>query len=198
MSRLSLAYYRSNDVVGVARDLIGKVLVSDFNGGYTSGIITETEAYHQCEKACHAFNGRRTPRTQILFERGGCSYVYLCYGMHYLFNITTGSNEEASAVLIRALKPLNGLTTMMQRRSINKSTPRLTSGPGNLTRAMGIDLSHNALKLTKQQGIWVESYDNITDQQIGTSQRVGVEYAEEDALLPWRFFLTDCKWVSKL
>lgn len=196
MSRLSVAFYMSNDVVAIAKNLIGKVLATRINGVLTSGIITETEAYHQQEKACHAYNGRRTSRTEILFGSGGRSYVYLCYGIHNLFNVTTGMKGEAAAVLIRALKPLKGLSFMLDRRGLDQLETRLTTGPGNLTKALAINLLNNGMHLTEAKNLWIESYQRISENQICASERIGVDYAEEDAQLPWRFYLKNSKWVS--
>jgi len=195
---LSIAYFRSHDVVDIARNLIGKVLISTINGSPVSGIITETEAYHQSEKACHAYDGRLTARTEVLFDSGGKSYVYLCYGIHYLFNVTTGPLGEASAVLIRALKPLNGIPEMLNRRGMSKLEPKLTAGPGNLTKALGIGMVNNSLELIENNQLWIESFESIPKSKVGSSSRIGVDYAQEDALLPWRFYLKDSIWVSKL
>jgi len=196
LSKLSVGFYQSNDVVAIAKKLIGKVLATRINGVLTSGIITETEAYHQQEKACHAYNGRRTSRTEILFGPGGQSYVYLCYGIHNLFNVTTGMKGEAAAVLIRALKPLKGLSIMLDRRGLDQLETRLTIGPGNLTKALGINLLNNGMHLAEAKDLWIESYQQISENQICTSERIGVDYAEEDAQLPWRFYLKNSKWVS--
>jgi len=197
MSRLSVRFYQSNDVAAIARELIGKVLVTNVSGFFTSGIITETEAYHQQEKACHAYNGRRTSRTEVLFGPGGRSYVYLCYGIHYLFNVTTGIKGEAAAVLIRSIEPHKGLDLMLVRRGFNQPETRLATGPGNLTKALGISIKNNGVHLTKSNDLWIESYKQISQSQICTSRRIGVDYADEDALLPWRFYLRNSKWVSK-
>ena len=197
MSRLSAAFYLNEDVVQIARALIGKLLVTNFDGERTTGVITETEAYHQNEKACHAYNGRHTTRTDILFEHGGYAYVYLCYGIHNLFNVTTGSNGEASAVLIRAFEPVEGLDIMLKRRGFRSKNTRVSSGPGMLTKALGVDLSCNRMSLVNSECLWIEEHKQITDQEISSSPRIGVDYAEEDALLPWRFFLNGSEWVSR-
>ncbi len=197
MSRLPEHFYQSHHVVTVAKSLIGQKLVSKFRGQITSGIITETEAYHENERACHAYNGRHTQRTSILFEPGGISYVYLCYGIHYLFNVTTGKGEVAEAVLIRAIQPLEGISLMLQRRSMLRPTPSLSNGPGKLTKALGITLADNGKSLVNGDAVWIEEHSAHKVQQISTSTRIGVDYAEKDALLPWRFFLTGSKWVSK-
>ncbi len=190
------SFYQQTDVVKTAKQLLGKVLVCTLDGNYRAGLITETEAYHQSEKACHAYNGLRTKRTEPLFQAGGSSYVYLCYGIHHLFNVTTGPAEEAAAVLIRAIQPLSGVEFMMKQRKLNQSLPNLTAGPGRLTKALGISILHNRQRLNETTGIWIE--DRGIDTDFVSTTRIGVDYAEEDASLPWRFYLKDNKWVSKL
>lgn len=197
MSRLPRSFYQSSDVVKIARALLGKKLVTRINGQVTSGIITETEAYHESEKACHAYNGRKTPRTEVLFESGGMSYVYLCYGIHNLFNVVTGQKGEAAAVLVRAIAPSEGMSAMLDRRSMDRLESRLSAGPGMLTQALGLTLKNNRASLTSDRGLWIEPSVEIDARQILVSSRIGVDYAEEDAYLPWRFYLKDCDWVSK-
>ena len=197
MARIPAHFFQSDDVVGVAKSLIGKLLATKLNGVVTSGMITETEAYHESEKACHAYNGRRTERTKVLFEAGGTSYVYLCYGIHYLFNITTGGNGEAAAVLIRAVQPLIGLPHMLVRRNMEVVNPRVSAGPGMLTKALGITIQQNGISVVNSKDLWIEPYKNYTAHEIAVSARVGVAYAQEDARLPWRFILKNNPWVSK-
>jgi DNA-3-methyladenine glycosylase len=197
MLRLPEHFYQSTDVVTVAKNLIGKKLVSDYGGGITSGMITETEAYHQTEKACHAYNGRYTKRTRILFEPGGVAYVYLCYGIHYLLNVTTGTGEEAAAVLIRAIQPLEGISNMLMRRSMSIPGPRLSNGPGKLAEAMRVTMVDNGKSLVHGKTLWIEKHMDYDPQQISATPRIGVDYAGKDALLPWRFYLSGNKFVSK-
>ena len=197
MSRLPESFYHCDDVVEVARALVGKKLVTSFEGNTTSGIITETEAYHQSERACHAYNGRYTQRTKILFEQGGTAYVYLCYGIHCLLNVTTGAQGEAAAVLIRAIQPLDGLSYMLERRRMTDIHPRISAGPGKLTKAMGVTLTENGKSIVYSQDLWIEAHQELPDPQIGISTRIGVDYAGKDSLLPWRFFLKGNKWVSR-
>lgn len=192
-------FFMSDDVVSIARQLLGKVLVARMGGVRTSGIITETEAYHQDEKACHAYKGRRTSRTEFLFHPGGKAYIYLCYGIHHLFNVTTGNCNEAAAVLIRAIQPVEGLKQMLLRRNHSKVETKLTSGPGTLTQALGISVKYTGVTLNNESGIWIEeSAQEYQPAEIVTSRRIGVSYAREDALLPWRFYIKNNKWVSKL
>lgn len=186
-------------MVAIAKELLGLTLVTNFDDKLTAGIITETEAYHQSERACHAYQGRRTKRTEYLFHEGGKAYVYLCYGIHHLFNITTGTEGEAAAVLVRAVEPIKGVSTMLERRKHKQVSSRLTAGPGVLTQALGISVKHTGVHLSQSNGIWLEAHpDGNNSQRIVSSTRIGVDYAEEDALLPWRFYLSDNKWVSKL
>lgn len=191
MLKLPLAYYRQEDTLAVARDLLGKILVSNVNGeGICSAIITETEAYlGAVDKASHAYGNRRTPRTNTMFLAGGVAYVYLCYGIHHLFNIVTHKEGIPHAILVRAVYMLSGHEIVSQRTG--KQNTQLFDGPGKLTRAMGITTRHNASPLTGNT-IWLEDhYLQPQKQQIIITARVGVEYAGDDALLPYRFILND-------
>lgn len=174
----------NDDVVAIAKDLVGKVLFVNNGDLIKSGVIAETEAYSYKERACHAYNFRHTNRTSTLFEEGGKAYVYLCYGIHHLFNIVTNKKDYPEAVLIRALEPQNGIE--------NKSG--ITSGPGKLTRSIGIVMQHNQTDLTGDQ-IWIEDQGLIP--HIVESKRIGVDYAGEDADLLWRFSIKNNRWVSK-
>lgn len=197
MPRLPLTYYQQNDVVGIARSLIGKYLVTSLDQGITIGMITETEAYHQNEKACHAYNGRRTKRTSILFEQGGLAYVYMCYGIHHLFNVTTGPSGDAAAVLIRAVEPIKGGSIMLQRRGLDKLNTRVSSGPGTASQALGLTVTNNGTSLVTSEVVWIEQGRLVPDDEILETTRIGVDYAGSDALLPWRFYLKSSSWVSR-
>jgi DNA-3-methyladenine glycosylase len=197
--KLPQSYYLQDDVVGIARDLLGKKIVSVMGGELTSGIITETEAYRgHDDKACHAHLGRFTERTKIMYEEGGVAYVYLCYGIHHLFNVITNSKDRADAVLIRAVEPLAGIEVMLERRSKEKLDKTLTSGPGNFTKAFGLDRSHYGADLTGDQ-VWIEEDKSVAlkAEDLTVSKRIGIDYAEEDKELPWRFYLNSSKYVSK-
>jgi DNA-3-methyladenine glycosylase len=197
--KLPQSYYLQDDVVGIARDLLGKKIVSVIGGELTSGIITETEAYRgHDDKACHAHLGRFTERTKIMYEEGGVAYVYLCYGIHHLFNVITNSKDRADAVLIRAVEPLAGIEVMLERRSKEKLDKTLTSGPGNFTKAFGLDRSHYGADLTGDQ-VWIEEDKSVAlkAEDLTVSKRIGIDYAEEDKELPWRFYLNSSKYVSK-
>lgn len=199
MAVLPDEFYLNGDVVQVARDLIGKVLYTRRNGELTAGMIVETEAYsHRDDKACHAHLQRRTRRTEIMFAAGGVAYVYLCYGMHHLFNVVTNREGLADAVLVRALEPLEGTGIMAMRRAVPVGDRRLTSGPGNLTRALGISVADYGRRLHGEH-LGIEDAGIVIDSaRINVSKRIGVEYAAEDALKPWRFYLKENRWVSKL
>jgi DNA-3-methyladenine glycosylase len=193
--KLSLSFYQRQEVATIARELVGKVLIHTNNGKISAGRIVETEAYASWERGCHAFKGK-TERNQAMFEKGGISYVYLCYGIHHLFNVVTNKKGSADAVLIRALQPLEGAELMM-KRSDTKSIKRITSGPGKLTKAMGIDRAFNGESLIGKK-IWIEDRGfTISLQDIQISKRIGIDYAGEDALLPWRFSIKGNEWVSK-
>ena len=188
-ARLDNSFYRRDDVVSVAKELLGKCLYTEIDGCITAGIISETEAYHQDERACHAYGGKRTARTTTLFNEGGLAYVYLCYGIHHLFNVVTGPEGNAQVVLIRGVIPHKGLETMLRRRKMKKAGPNLSAGPGTMSRALGITTSLNGLDLTSSK-IWIEDeLANVEAADIKISNRIGVDYAGEDALLPWRFNL---------
>lgn len=186
-------------MVQISKELLGKTLYTHFNGITTAGIITETEAYcGATDKACHA-HFKRTKRNEIMFAEGGVSYVYLCYGIHHLFNVVTNQKGHADAVLIRAIEPTVGIETMLERRNMTKTQTRLTAGPGCLSRALGITKQQYGESL---QGdcVWIEDNNPdkpIEDSQIIKTTRIGIDYAEEDALLPWRFYIEGNKWVSR-
>lgn len=196
--KLSRDFYERSDVVTVAKGLLGKTLHTFIEGQYTSCRITELEAYAgRDDKACHANDGLRTKRTEIMYGRGGMSYVYLCYGIHHLFNVVTNKEGMADAVLIRAVEPLEGRELMLERRKKAKLDKTLSSGPGTLSAALGIMThKHYGLDLLGNS-IWIEDTPKVPDSEIVTATRIGVDYAEEDALKPWRFYIKDTQWVSK-
>lgn len=196
--KLSLSYYLNQDVLFLAKDLLGKVLFTEVNGDITAGIIVETEAYFGVvDKASHAYGGRRTERTETLYSQGGISYVYLCYGIHHLFNVVTSIEGEPHAVLIRAVEPLAGKEIMELRRNISADKPAVSSGPGSAAKALGINRSFNKKDLTKNE-IWIEDHGiRYAPDEIVAGPRIGVAYAQEDALLPWRFYVKGNPYVSK-
>lgn len=184
---LEPSFYQNDDVVDVSKRLLGKVLCSQIGSVFTAGVITETEAYcGRNDKACHANNGKRTPRTEVMFGEPGRAYIYLCYGIHHLFNVVTNQKGLADAVLIRGIKPIEGIDVMKSRRRM-KSLGNLTNGPGKLTQALGITTDFNKSNLL-QPPIWIEDREiQISESNIKVTKRIGVEYAEEDAKKPWRF-----------
>lgn len=192
------SFYERDDVVQISKDLIGKVLCTHFDGILTSGMIVETEAYNgRTDAACHAYPDVRTSRTETLYGPPGFAYVYLCYGIHHLFNVVTNQEGAADAILIRAIEPIDGVEEMIQRRGREKLNPIITNGPGKLSQALGITTALNETDLLKDK-IWVEERGfNFTSNEIKASERIGVDYAGEDARLPWRFTLKGSEWVSK-
>jgi DNA-3-methyladenine glycosylase len=204
---LDNAFFRQADTIQIARDLLGKVLVTNVDGHTTAGMIVETEAYNGAEdKACHAFGRRFTKRTQVMYMEGGAAYVYLCYGLHHLFNIVTNIADTPHAVLIRAVEPLVGTDTMLQRTGKTKLDYTLTKGPGNMSKAFGITKLHTGLLLdTEELFIATPQFAKVAynislppvkETDIITTPRIGVDYAGEDALLPYRFFVKGNKYVS--
>ena len=197
MSKLTMEFYQREDVLLISRELLGKVLCTNFHGKLTSGIIVETEAYAGVtDKASHAYGGRRTKRTETMYAKGGSAYVYLCYGIHHLFNIVTNKENIPHAVLIRAIQPRDGIEIMLQRRNKKKVDQSLTAGPGSLTRALGITVKDSGTFLMNNL-IWLEDQNiNYSNQDILSTPRVGVQYAEKDAQNPWRFQVENSPWVS--
>lgn len=195
--KLDFDFYQQPDVDLIARKLLGKYLVTNFNNILTSGMIVETEAYAGItDKASHAYNGRKTKRTSIMYMTGGVSYVYLIYGIYSLFNVVTNKKEIPHAVLIRAIEPQDGLQEMMRRRAVSEIKKNLCAGPGLLTQALGISTKHSAVSLLENR-IWIEDRGvKIADKHITSSPRVGVDYAAEDALLHRRFRLQNNPWTS--
>lgn len=200
-SRLLLPdFYLREDVVQISKDLLGKYLVTRIDGQVTAGKIVETEAYRgPDDKACHAWNNRFTERTRIMYETGGVAYVYICYGIHHLFNVVTGPKGMAHAVLIRAIEPAENVETMLARRNLTNLKPQLSAGPGVLSKALGITTAHNGSNLMQPIGpILIEDRGEvIAESDIIAGPRVGVESAGECALWPWRFRVRGSKWVSK-
>jgi len=188
--RLKAPFYTGTDTLEIARQLLGKILFTKINGVITAGIITETEAYlGVTDRASHAFAGRFTERTSVMYLEGGVSYVYLCYGIHSLFNVVTNKAGTPHAVLVRSILPFYGEKEQCQRRGIRQITPHAFRGPGKVTQALGIDTSMTRLSL---QGkiIWIEdSGKDVKRSDISATPRVGVDYAGEDALLPYRYVL---------
>ena len=195
--KLTESFYERTNVVKIARELLGKSLFTRISGVVTGGMIVETEAYSWKERGCHAYEGKMTARNKSMFDTGGHAYVYLCYGIHNLFNVVTNQKGVADAVLIRAVEPIEGLTVMESRRGLLQNPYHLTSGPGKLTKALGIDRGFNG-KFLLNDDVWIEDTgEKIRNKLIAVSERIGIDYAGKDAKLPWRFTVKENKWVSK-
>ena len=191
MLKLATDFYRREDVVRIARDLLGKVLCSRIDDRVTKAIITETEAYAGVsDRASHAYGGRRTPRTEPMYQTGGIAYVYLCYGIHHLFNVVTSTADDPQAVLVRAGTPYEGIDDMLRRRGRSSADRRLLGGPGSLAQALGIrtDLSGTSLL---GDAVWIEDRGiGIEEDAVAVGPRIGVDYAGDDAARPYRFVAT--------
>ena len=187
---LPRAFYEA-DTLTVARALLGRTLVH----GYVAGRIVETEAYiGPGDRACHAFGGRRTGRTEVLFGPAGHAYVYLIYGMYHCLNVVTGGVDAPECVLIRALEPVSGLETMRLRRD-GRDDRMLCRGPGRLCRALEIDRGLTGRDLTEGD-FYITGGRSVPDGAVGVSARIGVAYAQEAKDYPWRFFVKGSPFVS--
>ncbi len=198
MAKLRKSFYRRKDVVQISRDLIGKYLFTRFDDELTGGMIVETEAYAGPEdRASHAYGNRRTQRTEIMYHKGGVAYVYLCYGIHSLFNIVTNLRDIPHAILVRAIQPLAGTEIMGTRRTRQPEDFCLCAGPGAMSQALGITTDHSGIDLTGNK-VWLEDRGtDIRPSDILKHPRVGIDYAGADAALPWRFRLMNCPWTSR-
>jgi DNA-3-methyladenine glycosylase len=197
LRKLDSTFYDRPRVVTVARGLLGKVLVTELGGARTSGRIVEVEAYNGVvDRASHAWSGRRTARTEVMFGAGGTAYVYLIYGIHHLFNVVTNRKEVPHAVLVRALEPLEGIPVMLKRVGKERLDHSLTRGPGNLSKAMGLLTRHTGSSLLDEE-IWIGD-DGFRPRrsEIVATPRIGVDYAGEDAALRYRFYLKGNPYVS--
>lgn len=196
--KIEREFYLRENTVKIARELLGKLLVvPNEQGERISGMIVETEAYLGVEdRAAHSYGGRRTKRTETMYAEGGRVYIFFIYGMYFQFNIVTGPLDRPHAILIRAVEPIEGVEIMRERRGQMKDS-NLTSGPGKLCIAMGIDRTANGTDLHGEK-IWLEDHKKITPKHIAVGKRVGVDYAEEDADKPWRFWVKDNSFVSKI
>jgi DNA-3-methyladenine glycosylase len=198
MTLITRDFYTRPDVVIIARELLGKLLSTKFDGKLTTGIITETEAYEGVtDRASHAWSGRRSERTEIMYRIGGTAYIYLCYGVHSLFNIVTNVENVPHAVLIRGITPVKGIRFMLERTGKKEILKDFSNGPGKVTKALGIHYSCTGSDLTKQpyrkydSGIWLEDIGfSVNQEKIKNTPRIGVDYAGEDAFLPYRFEYT--------
>ena len=200
MKLLPREFYKNEDVVFLAKQLLGKKIISFVDGYKTSGIIVETEAYRAPEdKASHAYGNKKTNRTKTMFGKPGTAYIYLVYGFHHLFNVVTAPEDVAHAVLVRAVEPIIGIDIMLERRNRTSSDFDLTNGPGKWTQAFGITTDLNGLDLSAMDSL-IQIFDpgiKITDDKIIASPRVGIDYAEEWTDKPWRFRIKGSKWAGK-
>jgi len=197
MKKLPLSFYQRNNVLEIAKDLLGKLLVTKFDDITTSARIVEVEAYAGVnDKASHAVGGRRTERNEIMYAKGGFTYVYLCYGIHHLFNVVTNKKEIPHAILIRAVEPTEGISIMQDRTRKKVLDNTLTRGPGNVSKALGIFTYHSGLDLVRSDIRIVDDGFQYKKKEIAVTTRIGVDYAGPDALLPYRFIVRDNPYVS--
>jgi DNA-3-methyladenine glycosylase len=197
LKKLGHSFYDRNNVVQIAKELLGKILVTQIDGIRTSGRIVETEAYNGVvDRASHAFGGRRTNRTEYIYGGPGTVYVYIVYGLHYLFNVVTNKKDTPHAILIRALEPLEGVDYMLKRVGKPKADYTLTKGPGNLARALGISKIHTGGSLFSEEIFIEDDGLRYKKDQIVVTHRIGVDYAGTDAQLPYRFIVKGNPYVS--
>jgi DNA-3-methyladenine glycosylase len=199
LQRLVRAFYAREETLAVARELLGKRLVVPArDGARVSGRIVEAEAYLGArDKAAHSYGWRRTARTETMYAKGGTAYVFFVYGMHHQFNVVTGPEGTPTAVLVRAIEPEEGIEIMRERRAVTKDR-ELTSGPGKLCKALAIDRSFDGEDMTKSTRVWLEDAGARTrPEEIAAGPRIGIAYAEEYALKPWRFWMKGNVFVSR-
>lgn len=198
MPKLPQSFYLREDVLQITEELLGKFLIAKINGAITGGMITEAEAYAGViDSASHAYKGRRTARNEIMYAHGGSAYVYICYGIHHLFNVVTNETNIPHAILIRGIEPTDGIEVMLKRRKMKVLAYNLTAGPGALGQALGIHKKHSGLDLSGDK-IWIEDRGiKIPAKKIIRTIRVGVESAGKDARLLYRYIIADNKWVTR-
>ena len=197
MKKLPIQFYERKDVLLIAKELIGKIIVTNFEGTITSGRIIETEAYvGLTDRASHSFGGKRTTRNEHMYSVAGTVYVYICYGMHHLFNVVTNETNLPDAVLIRAVEPITGIDTMLKRTGKPKLDNTLTKGPGNEAKALGISKRKYKKKLDNDEIYIADDGFKIAETTIGISRRIGVEGSGDAALLPYRFYVKENVFVS--
>jgi DNA-3-methyladenine glycosylase len=196
-TRLPREFYTRANVLQVARELLGKLLVVPARDGKrVSGRIVEVEAYRgPRDRAAHSYGGRRTRRTEPMYGIGGTAYVFFVYGMYYQFNVVTNVTDRPHAVLIRALEPVEGIELMRKRRH-GQPDHNLTNGPGKLCIALGINRALDGADLLRNR-VWLEEAEKIPRSQIMSGPRVGIDYAEEWKDKPWRFWIRDNAYVSR-
>lgn len=202
--KLPYSFYRRDDTLQIARELLGKLLVVPDKGGRrVAGVIVETEAYlGAIDKAAHSYQNRRTKRTETMFAAGGTAYVFFIYGMYFQFNVVVGAPDTPHAILIRAVEPVENIEIMRERRNGKKDAVKkmpdqnLTSGPGKLCIAFAIDKTYDGRSLRGNR-VWIENGREISTDSIACGKRIGIDYAEEFADKPWRFWIKDNPFVSR-
>jgi DNA-3-methyladenine glycosylase len=195
--KLPREFYTRRNVLTIARDLLGKLLVvPDEDGRRVSGMIVEVEAYRGPEdRASHAFGGRRTKRTETMYREGGNAYVYFVYGMYYQFNVVCNVPDIPHAILVRAVEPVEGIELMRERRH-RQPDHNLPNGPGKLCIALNIDRALNGADLLGDR-VWIEDYQSVPARRIAKGPRIGIDYAQEWIDKPWRFWIRDNSYVSR-
>jgi DNA-3-methyladenine glycosylase len=200
MNKLNREFYL-NDTETVAKNLLGKYLVREYDNKKIVCKIVETEAYKtQGDKAAHANNNKLTERTKIIFEEGGHAYIYLIYGMYYCFNVVGGPKGGGGAVLVRAVEPIEGIEDIMINRFKeinNKKMKDLTNGPGKLCIAMNINKSLYGEDLCTSNCIYILEGEDLEEKDIVHSKRINIDYAEEAKDFLWRYYIGGNKYVSK-
>lgn len=205
MRKLGREFYTRDNTLQIAKDLLGKILVvPDENGARSTAMIVETEAYlGAIDKAAHSFGNRRTKRTETMFGIGGTVYIFFVYGMYYQFNVVAGAVDSPHAILIRAVEPVENVEIMRKRRlaASTASNPKMpdqniTSGPGKLCIALGIDKSFDKADLLGEK-VWISEHKTIPMSKIAKGKRIGIDYADEFAEKPWRFWIDGNRFVSK-
>lgn len=197
MNKLTTSFYQREDTIQIARELLGKKVFSMAGDELTEGIIVETEAYRGPEdRGSHAWNNRRTNRTEIMYAAGGVAYMYICYGIHDMLNIVTGPENLSHAILIRALEPITGIEIMRKRRKIYNNDIRLCQGPGALAQSLGLNKSFNGKSLQGNE-IWIENNEVIPGDQIVASPRVGMNFTGPYKTILWRFYIRGNRYVSR-
>lgn len=188
--------FYTRDTLIVAKELLGKLLVRNSPEGIVKGKIVEVEAYvGSIDKACHAYNDLRSKRTEIMYKNGGHAYVFMIYGMYSCMNVVTNKENLGEAVLIRALEPIDGIELMKKRRNTEK-TKNLTNGPGKLCKALDITKELSGTDLCSNT-LYIEDYETISEENIISSKRINIEYAEEAKDFLWRFTIKDNPFISQ-
>jgi DNA-3-methyladenine glycosylase len=185
--------FYDREVLDIAPELVGAILVHRSSEGTTAGRIVECEAYRGPEDlAAHSAGGRRTRRTEAMFGPPGRTYMFLLYGVNWAFNVVVAAEGSPHAILVRAIEPIHGLDLMSKRRGVEVHRTILTNGPGKLTSAMGLDASHYGEDLCESR-LFIAAGAPTT---VGISSRINVDYAGEHAALPWRYYERGNRYVS--